>query len=62
MARVGTPKRLVTIGAALALLLAAGFYAVAQQTDEAKRDRVYCATGLLRILEEPAMLASKERP
>jgi acetamidase/formamidase len=40
MAKLGTWKRLVTIGAALTLMLAAGFYAVAQQTDEAKRDRI----------------------
>ena len=38
MAKLGTRKRLLTFGAALAVL-AVGFYAVAQQTDEAKRDR-----------------------
>ncbi|HET7876379.1 MAG TPA: Fic family protein [Methylomirabilota bacterium] len=35
---------------------------IVRQVNEAKRDRVYCATGLLKILEEPASLASKERP
>jgi hypothetical protein len=27
-----------------------------RQVNEAKRDRVYCATALLKILEEPARL------
>jgi DNA-binding MarR family transcriptional regulator len=27
------------------------------QTTDAKRDRVYCATAILKILEEPASLA-----
>ncbi len=40
MARLRTKKRLVGGLAVLVLLLAAGFYAVAQQMDEAKRDRV----------------------
>src|SRR5262245_40339459 len=45
MAKLGTRKRIVAVGAALSLMLAAGFYAVAQQTDEAKRDRVVAVAG-----------------
>ncbi|MBI2561021.1 MAG: Fic family protein [candidate division NC10 bacterium] len=33
---------------------------VLKQVNESKRDRVYCATGLLRILEEPARLNPEE--
>lgn len=33
---------------------------VVRQVNEAKRDRVYCATGLLKILEEPANLDTWE--
>ena len=33
---------------------------VVKQVNEAKRDRVYCATGLLKILEEPANLDTWE--
>ena len=33
---------------------------VVRQVNEAKRDRVYCATALLKILEEPANLDSWE--
>src|SRR5437762_3222336 len=40
----GTRKRLLTLAGVLAVL-AVGFYAVAQQTDEAKRDRVVAAPG-----------------
>jgi Fic family protein len=35
---------------------------VVKQVNEAKRDRVYCATGLLEILEEPANLGTWETP
>jgi DNA-binding transcriptional regulator YhcF (GntR family) len=35
---------------------------IVSQANEAKRDRVYCATGLLKILEEPAKMAARERP
>jgi len=34
---------------------------IVRQANEAKRDRVYCAAGLLQILEEPAKVATKER-
>jgi hypothetical protein len=34
---------------------------ILKQVNEARRDRVYCATGLLRILEEPARLTSWEK-
>jgi Fic family protein len=34
---------------------------IVKQVNEAKRDRVYCATGLLKILEEPARLTSWEK-
>ena len=33
---------------------------IVSQANEAKRDRVYCATGLLKILEEPAKVAGKK--
>jgi len=33
---------------------------IVSQANEAKRDRVYCATGLLKILEEPAKVSTKE--
>ncbi len=45
MANLRTGKWLVTTGAALALVLAAGLYGLAQQTDEAKRDRTVAAPG-----------------
>jgi len=45
MAKLRTRKWLVTTGAALALVLAAGLYGLAQQTDEAKRDRTVAAPG-----------------
>jgi hypothetical protein len=32
-----------------------------QQVNRAKRDRVYCATSLLKILEEPARLVPMHR-
>ena len=35
---------------------------IVRQVNEAKRDRVYCGTGLLQILEEPAKVAGRERP
>lgn len=35
---------------------------IVRQANEAKRDRVYCANELLKILEEPAKVAAKERP
>jgi hypothetical protein len=31
---------------------------IVKQVNEARRDRVYCAIALLRVLEEPAELAS----
>jgi len=34
---------------------------IVRQVNRAKRDRVYCATKLLDILEEPADLAPRER-
>ena len=34
---------------------------IVRQANETKRDRVYCAAGLLQILEEPAKVATKER-
>ena len=34
---------------------------IVRQANEAKRDRVYCAAGLLAILEEPAKVSAKER-
>jgi len=34
---------------------------IVNQANEAKRDRVYCATGLLRILEEPANVEGKKK-
>jgi len=42
---------------AMERLRAAG---ILQQVNEAKRDRVYCATALLRILEESARLVPTE--
>jgi acetamidase/formamidase len=45
MARLRTKKRLVSGLAVLALVFAAGLYAVAQQMDEAKRDRVLTVGG-----------------
>ncbi len=45
MAKLRTGKWLVTTGAALALVLAAGLYVLAQQTDEAKRDRIVSVLG-----------------
>src|SRR3990170_3856251 len=33
---------------------------IVRQANEVKRDRVYCATRLLKILEEPAKVAAKE--
>jgi Fic family protein len=33
---------------------------IVRQVNEAKRDRVYCATGLLKILEEPAKVAGQK--
>jgi len=33
---------------------------ILKQANEAKRDRVYCATALLKILEEPARLVPIE--
>jgi len=34
---------------------------IVRQVNRAKRDRVYCATKLLDILEEPADLTPRER-
>ncbi len=45
MAKPRSRKWIVTTGAALALVLAAGLYGLAQQTDEAKRDRTVAAPG-----------------
>ncbi|MBI4561421.1 MAG: acetamidase/formamidase family protein, partial [Candidatus Rokubacteria bacterium] len=45
MASLRTKKRIVTGLAVLALVFAAGFYAVAQQVDEAKRQRVLPVAG-----------------
>jgi Fic family protein len=33
---------------------------IVRQVNEAKRDRVYCATGLLKILEEPSKVAGRK--
>jgi Fic family protein len=33
---------------------------IVRQVNEARRDRVYCATGLLKILEEPAKVAGQK--
>src|SRR5881396_1993736 len=45
MAQLAATKRLVTTLAILVLVLAAGFYAVAQQMDESKRDRTVPVLG-----------------
>src|SRR3989441_1014108 len=45
MAELAATKRLVTTLAILVLVLAAGFYAVAQQMDESKRDRTVPVLG-----------------
>src|SRR5881396_2681907 len=45
MAELAATKRLVTTLAILGLVLAAGFYAVAQQMDESKRDRTVPVLG-----------------
>src|SRR5215471_8854029 len=45
MAKLGPRKGLVISGAALALMFAAGFYAVAQQPEEAKRERTVAVPG-----------------
>jgi len=57
----GVSKRLrvafTTAQRAVERLQAAG---ILKQANEAKRDRVYCATALLKILEEPARLVPIE--
>ena len=45
MAKLTAKRRLVTSLAVLGLVLAAGLYAVAQQMDESKRDRVVTVPG-----------------
>src|SRR5438132_11243980 len=45
MAELAATKRLVTTLAILVLVLAAGFYGVAQQMDESKRDRTVPVLG-----------------
>src|SRR5207245_9040507 len=45
MAELAATKRLVTTLAILVLVLAAGFYAIAQQMDESKRDRTVPVPG-----------------
>jgi len=37
-----------------------GAAGILKQVNQAKRDRVYCATALLKILEEPARLVPME--